>query len=260
MKHAAWQPTMPATTLAEGVVKSAGRVMAILEIFDLERRDLTIGEIVLRLGIPQSSASMLMRSLLRQGYVDYDPVTRAFRPSMRVAMLGGWVLGSPEKLGNVLTLMQQLYDATGETILAGAEHGQMVQYVNVIESQEALRFAIRPGLMRPIHLSNLGIVLLAQKPDAEIARIVQQANGRIEDPAYRHAEAEVLEKVRRARADGCYQAPSMVTPGAAMLGALLRLPDRARPLAIGIGAPRERLERRGDFLRRTLLDAVASFA
>lgn len=246
--------------MGEKTVKSAVRVLAIFELFESERRPLTVSELVERLGIPQSSTSTLMRSLLAKGFVEYDGQTRRYRPSVRLAFLGNWVLGSTDVLTRIHALAETLSHRTGETVLVGAENGLWMQYLSVIVSPHTVRIALHPGLRRPLHLSGLGLMLLSLKPDAEIGRIVRRFNAEEAGPRLpRLSQRRVLEMVARARAQGWCETANLSTAGAGSIATLLPLPGGQRPLAIGIGAPVERLEARHDLLRRALMEAVAEF-
>lgn len=244
----------------EKTVKSAVRVLAIFEAFESERRALTISELVERLAIPQSSTSTLMKSLLAKGFVEYDGETRRYRPSVRLAFLGNWVLGSTDVLARIHALVRTLSQQTGETVLVGAENGLYMQYLSVIVSPHTVRIALHPGLKRPLHLSGLGLMLLSLKTDAEIGRIVRRFNaeeGGSSPP--RLAEREVLGMVERARAQGWCETANLSTAGAGSIATLLPLPGGERPLAIGIGAPIERLRTRHEALQRALAEAVGEF-
>ncbi len=244
----------------EKTVKSAVRVLEIFEVFESERRALTISELVERLGIPQSSTSTLMKSLLAKGFVEYDGESRRYRPSVRLAFLGNWVLGSTGVIARIHALAQTLSERTGETVLVGAENGLWMQYLSVIVSPQTVRIALHPGLKRPLHLSGLGLMLLSLKPDPEIGRIVRRFNAeeRVDDLP-RVSERQVLGMVEAARAQGCCETANLITEGAGSMAMLLPLPAGQRPLAIGIGAPLERLQARQDALRRALGEAVGEF-
>lgn len=245
--------------MTEGV-KSAERVLAIFEVFEAERRPLRISELVKRLEIPQSSTSTLMKTLVSNGLVEFDPDLRTFQPSVRLAFLGNWVLGSSDGLAQIQSLVQRLATDTGETVIVGAQNGLNVQYLSVIVSEHLVRFALRPGLMRPLHLAGLGHMLLSQKPDDEVGRIIRRYNAEA-DPDQPHAnESDVLAAVREARALGYCETANLASPGAGVIATLLPLAVEGRYLAIGIGAPLDRLHSRRDFLRDTLLSEVDKFA
>ena len=248
-----------ASATSKGLVKSAVRVIGIFELFEAERRPLKISEIVERLGVPQSSVSTLMKTLIAQGFMDFDPDTRQFRPSARLAFLGHWALGAPDSIEQVQSVMRRLADETGESVLLGAQNGLMMQYLSVIDSPQALRFSLRPGLMRPIHKTGLGIMLMTVKSDAEIGRLLRRYNLEHGQDGSYAVEAEVRSMVAAARKQGFFRTESLMTPGAGVIAALLPLPVRGRYLGLGIGGPDARLTERFDELRAALLSAASGF-
>lgn len=245
----------------EKTVKSAVRVLAIFEVFEMERRALTISELVERLKIPQSSTSTLMKSLVTKGFVEFDAQTRRYRPSVRLAFLGNWVLGTTDAIAHIHSLAQTLSSRTGETILVGAENGLFMQYLSVIVSPHTVRIALHAGLKRPLHRSGLGLMLLSLKTDAEIGRVVRRYNAEFSDPdGVRVSERRVLEMVDKARRQGWCETANLIVEGAGSIATLLPLPRGQRPLAIGIGAPVARLQARHDILQPALMAAVKEFS
>jgi len=245
----------------EKTVKSAVRVLAIFEVFEMERRALTISELVERLKIPQSSTSTLMKSLLTKGFVEFDAETRRYRPSVRLAFIGNWVLGSTNVIAQIHSLAQTLSERTGETILVGSENGLFMQYLSAIVSPHTVRIALHPGLKRPLHRSGLGLMLLSLKTDAEIGRVVRRYNAEFgAADSTRFSERQILEMVDTARRQGWCETANLIVEGAGSLATLLPLPQGQRPLAIGIGAPVARLQARHDVLQPALMEAVNEFS
>jgi DNA-binding IclR family transcriptional regulator len=245
----------------EKTVKSAVRVLAIFEVFESERRSLTISELVERLQIPQSSTSTLMKSLVAKGFVEFEAGTRRYRPSVRLAFLGNWVLGSTDVIARIHALAQILSETTGETILIGAESGLYMQYLSVVVSPHTLSIALHPGVRRPLHLSGLGLMLLSLKTNPEIGRVVRRYNAENSDPGVpRLSEREVLGMVETARRQGWCETANLITEGAGSIATLLPLPRGERALAVGIGGPVSRLQARHDILQKALSEAVAEFS
>jgi DNA-binding IclR family transcriptional regulator len=247
--------------VSEKTVKSAVRVLAIFEVFESERRSLTISELVERLRIPQSSTSTLMKSLVAKGFVEFEAETRRYRPSVRLAFLGNWVLGSTDVIARIHSLAQTLSEKTGETILIGAESGLYMQYLSVLVSPHTLSIELHPGVRRPLHLSGLGLMLLSLKTDPEIGRVVRRYNSEYSDASGpRLSEREVLAMVETARRQGWFETANLITEGAGSIATLLPLPRGERALAVGIGAPVSRLQARHDMLQSALTEAVAEFS
>jgi len=81
--------------VSENVVKSAARVLEVFEYFAGRKTPATVGEVCSALGYPQSSTSVLLKSLLTLGYLSYDQSSRRYAPSVKVASLSEWI---PEHL------------------------------------------------------------------------------------------------------------------------------------------------------------------
>jgi hypothetical protein len=77
--------------LGAPAVKSAERVLKILEFFDDIQARATVMDIADTLGLPQSSTSSLLKSLVTLGYLEYEPSNRTYLPTGRVALLGSRV-------------------------------------------------------------------------------------------------------------------------------------------------------------------------
>ena len=212
------------------------------------------------MGVPQSSMSALMKSLLAQGFVDYDTRARTYTPSVRVALLGSWLMGGAQKHDNLLGIMQELNAETGDTVMLGVLNGVETQYIHVINSYQRLRFHLRPGMMRPMFRTAIGLVLASLRDDAEIGRMVRRVNTESERPEDLIHETDVMARVKEVRENGYLITSNLATPGAGVVATLLRNGPSTRLLAIGIGAPNPRLVSGRDFLIDKLMTAVERYA
>src|SRR5271166_1357806 len=82
---------MTMASLDVKTIKSAERVLQVLEFFDGTHTKATVMEISRQLGYPQSSTSELLRCLVKMGYLNYDRYRRTYEPTARVPLLGAWV-------------------------------------------------------------------------------------------------------------------------------------------------------------------------
>ncbi len=242
--------------MESGLVKSAMRVFELLELFDAQRHPLRIADIVDKLGMPQSSVSMLVKTLVARGYMEFDPVTREYCPSVRVAFLGDWATRAPEHQEDIQDALRRLNQETGETVILARQSGLSVQYVSVLESQHALRFSLSSGMQRPLHYAALGIMLLSQLEDEQIGRLLRRYNAETGKAGPQARIAETLRAVHSAREQGWYESVNLATPGAGVIATLLATPIRGQRLGIGIGAPAHRLQRD----RKKILSAVLATA
>jgi DNA-binding IclR family transcriptional regulator len=230
------------------IIKSAGRVLAVLEFFDDIRQQARVGDVSQALSLPQSSTSVLLKCLTELGYLDYDPATRAFLPTPRVALLGSWLSGGPVHDGRLRRMMEHLSRKTDDTIILAARHSIYAQYLHVIQARRAIRFHVPPSSRRLLVWSAAGFALIAGLPNDEISLLVRRTNAEKIEGYPRIDVAEVLANVRHVRQNGFSVSRALVTPGSAAIAVPLegRLDRNGRPLAIVVSgglshiAPRSR--------------------
>jgi DNA-binding IclR family transcriptional regulator len=221
--------------IAQKTVKSAGRVLEILEYFDDVQQPATVMEVADTLGYPQSSTSALLRSLVALGYLDYDRYKRTYVTSHRVALLGSWVNSDFISEGSVISLMKELSELTGDTIILAMRNGLYVQYIHVIQATSAARLHVTLGTTRPLAASGTGFAMLSTLTDHEIRRVVMRINADTEDGKPLIKLADVMEHVAHSRKEGYAFSCDMVTRGGGVIAAPLPGPLGSPALVIGIG-------------------------
>lgn len=230
--------------VADGVVKSAGRALEILEVFARHRRPLALKEVLDELGYPTSSGSALMKSLVALGYLDYDRERRTYFPTMRIAVLGGWVPGVLFGDGALLPALEDLHRRTGETVILAVQSDLHAQYVHVIHSAEPLQIRTPPGTLRPLARSGLGLVLLSAKTDAEIERLRRRINAAGE--AGGQSREDLMARVGEVRAKGYAVSRNAISPGVGIIGAALSKGPFGRVFAVGVAGTVQQLEVKQD--------------
>ncbi|MCP3733079.1 helix-turn-helix domain-containing protein [Sphingomonas sp. MG17] len=227
----------------DNVVKSAARVFEVLEYFSERQSAASADEVRRALGYPQSSTSVLLRSLASLGYLAYDPYSRRFRPTIRIALLGAWLVEETGKARNPTKMMRSLSAATGDMIILGTEHSLEAVYLKVVHATNPVRFHMKQGARRPICMTAIGRALLSTKSDKEIGAIVRRLNAEREPGVAPLSLTEILEAVNEGRELGYFVTKGTATPGAGVIS--LPIGNRAEepPLAIGIGAPIDRIEK-----------------
>jgi DNA-binding IclR family transcriptional regulator len=222
--------------LPEGVVKSAGRALQILELFDVLQRESCVLEISELLDFPQSSTSMLLRSLAKMGYLHHDLAARTFIPTMRVALLGKWIDRGVVDDGDLLLLMKRLNQETGQAIVLATRTGLFARYIHVIQSTAAARLYVVQGSLRSLTRSAAGYVLLSLMRDTDITRIALRINAEAKDDRDRVSISDLLHNIEIVRKQGYALTTNLVTLGGGMLAMAMPGPgDGESPLVIGLG-------------------------
>lgn len=225
-------------------VKSARRALEILDLYEKLRRASGVGEVARLLGYPQSSTSFLMNDLRRLGYLNYDAETRRFAPTMRVALLGGWIHAGTFGRSEILGLLERVRELTGMTTLLCTQNGAEVQYMHVVEAGTSPnKLSLRPGTARPICRAAGGLVLLAERSDAEVGRLVRSINASA-TAKQREDPAKVMRYVQRTRRDGYAWIFGGVFPDIGSVGVRLPFNDILdKPLVLAVAGPASRVRR-----------------
>lgn len=246
---------------AMGSVKSAGRVLRILEFFDEIQREARVAEVAERLSFPQSSTSILLNCLVELGYMDYLPESRSFIPSPRVTLLGTWLDKGPVRNGSLIRMLEEISQRTGDTIIIAARNGIFSQYIHVLQARSAMRFHVPQGSRRLVVWSATGFALLAGCSEKEIRALVARTNAEAAPRLPRVDVNQVLENVRQTRRAGYYFSAGLVTPGAGSIA--IPLPDgidgRNRALTVAVSGILAEISRREQEIVALLKDAVRRY-
>ncbi len=153
-------------------VKSAARILDVLELLAGLREGIGVNELARRLEIPKSSASALVATLENRGYVRTGPDGVALLESFRS---DGWVGGKTARLlRHARPAMQRLSRRTGESCFLGiATRSFEVQYVEKVVSENALRYDVDLPVVRPAYCTSIGLVLLAGLTASQLDRYFQ---------------------------------------------------------------------------------------
>ena len=226
-----------------------------LEYFDADHPAVTVNEISRALGYPQSSTSILLKSLAELGYINYDKPTRTYRPSARLALLGRSVQPYLFGDGNVLVAMEEVGHRTGELINLAAPAGIVVQYIHVIPATNPVRLHMHTGAVRPMIGSGMGHLFLSAMPNDQLEDEIKRLSASLSKPSV--GLDDVMEEVRLIRRKGYAMSTSTDTPGGALIAMLLPGLFNGTPLAIGIGGVASVLTANEERYVKALQDAVA---
>ncbi len=188
-------------------IKSAHRVLEILEYFDRKHKTATVMDLSRALSYPQSSTSELLRCLTRLGYLHYDRYERTYSPTARVALLGAWVEPTLFRGGAVLTVLDRVANAIGETVVLSTAASYTVQHLHVIDGAHDAAVAEHAGRTESLLHSPVGKLLLSSYKDAHIRSALHRLNAEEEDPARRVRIAEHMEELVRLHAQGWIATP-----------------------------------------------------
>lgn len=222
-------------------VKSATRAIEILEFFKKVRQPRAMSEIAAALGYPQSSATVLLKTLVSLGYLNFDRTQRLYFPTPKVTSLGDWIPRALFGSSRVIDAMNDVHAATGETVSIDTRNDIYLQYTQIIQSVHALRFHVDEGTLRPLTRSVVGWTLMSTLPDDKIDNIVRRANIAADKPSARVKVSEIMERIREIREKGYGYTENVPFLGGGTICVLLPITIQNQPVALGLGGAVERI-------------------
>lgn len=240
-------------------VKSAARVLDLLELFEARQAPLTLREIVQACGFPQSSTAALLATLVHRGYLAHDRRTHEYVPTSRVAYLGGWIADDGLAAEPALrAAIAHLHKSTGETAVAAIRRGTYSQYVIVAQHARPKVVPTQRGVLRPICTSGTGIALLSLLDEATLRKVVARAQRERRGIIKAANLSQVRQSLQNLRTQGFVVSRSGVFEGTGMVAMPLPWPIRGHDVAFGVGGPVSRLDTRLPKIVRELRTAVAN--
>ena len=180
-------------------VKSATRTLDIIEYVVAHNRPLVAQEIAVALGIPVSSLSYLLGTLVDRGYLAREGRRYSAGPGLQrlQASPGGFSLAE-RAAPLVRTRRDQLNDTTSYCVRSQWD----VEAIVTETSEQALRYAVPTGARLPMHALASGKALLAALPDDELDRYFAETERVRFTPATVTAEKALRRELAEIRATG----------------------------------------------------------
>lgn len=190
------------TTSVSRTIKSAARVLEILEFFDQDRQHATVMDMSRTLSYPQSSTSELLRCLTRLGFLRYNRYRRTYSPTTRVALLGAWVNPSLFRGGPMLSAIDNLARETGETVVLSTAANYEVQHIHVIHGEHEAAADVHVGDLASLLHSPQGRMLLSSYRSEHVRLALHRLNAEEADAERRVQIAERIGELAELRMKG----------------------------------------------------------
>ena len=233
---------------ARSTLSSVRNAARVLREFGHGDRELGVTEVSRRLKIGKSTAHRLLSTLTDERLLEQDPHTGAYRLGLAMYELGASVALHNDLHEASAAVLDQLRNATRETVQIGVLDGREVVYIERRESPQTLRLFGRVGHRNDAHCTSTGKVLLAFLPPDDVERTLDGWSLTRHTPATItdiRALRAVLDGVRR---QGWAENVNEAEMGAASIAAPVRNGRGEVIAAISIAGPVQRLGR--DSLRR----------
>ena len=173
MKHPTSRPRPSESRYS---IEALARGLEILELFSAERPTLSLTEIVQALQLNNSTVFRVLSTLESRNYLERDPATRRYRPSLKVLQLGFTALNSLEVSQVARPHLERLAHQVHEAASLGVLDGMNVIYVDRIRNRAIVGVVIEIGSHVPAHCTALGKTLLAALAPDELDKRLSRAD------------------------------------------------------------------------------------
>lgn len=195
------------------------RALNILEAAAHRRDGLTNSEISRKLGIPKSSASYILRTLERRGYLRRDLESGRYRLGLKILSLGGDAQANLDIADIALPLMRALEEKIHMTVhLAVLDQGEAV-YIEKVEAPGFFKVNTWVGGRMFLHSTSVGKCLLAWLRKQEVETIVKQQGLKKRTPKTITSMTRLVADLERVKDEGYAVDDEENSLGARCLGA-----------------------------------------
>ena len=210
------------------------RALEILETTAQRREGLTNSEISRKLGIPKSSASYILRTLARRGYLRRDAESGRYRLGLKILSLGRDAQQGLDIADVALPHMRALVERTQMTAhLAVLDQGEAV-YVEKVEAPGFFKVNTWVGRRMYVHSTSVGKALAAWLPKPEVEEILRARGLKKRTPKTISGMARFLTELEKVRAQGYALDDEENSLGARCVGAPIFDALGGVPAALGL--------------------------
>jgi DNA-binding IclR family transcriptional regulator len=204
----------------------------------------SLAELAQRLGQNKATLFRVLHTLEQFGYLAKEGASGRYVAGLRLHTLGAAAVQHQALRWQALPPLQDLAQATGETVHVGILHDGVVVTVQVVEGTHAVRMHSTVGKRSPAHASALGKVLLAHLPDAEVEALMARHGMARFTPNTITTRAALRLALHRIRQDGYAPDEEEIEIGLRCLAAPITDHSGRPSAALAISAPASRMTRK----------------
>jgi IclR family transcriptional regulator, pca regulon regulatory protein len=153
-------------------IKSVEKCFVLLDVLHAHRHLMTLEEITRATGYKKTTCFRLLKTLRTLGIVELSPDSKKYRYGPRLAAIGLSALKNMNLRQAALPILQQLRDATGETVNLTILSGAEILYVERVMSDYLVNVNVNIGDRLPVYCASMGKVILAYLPKERLEEIL----------------------------------------------------------------------------------------
>jgi IclR family transcriptional regulator, KDG regulon repressor len=157
-----------------GGVQSLGRAFGILEEVARHREGVGLAELSKLVGLHNSTTFHLARTLVSLGYLRQEKDSKRYRIGRPLFALAASALDEIEMVNVATPVLEDLSRETGESGHFGVRMGDTVVVIARTSGPGAFQLTERVGVVRPVHCTALGKIILASLRPDQLKRVLDR--------------------------------------------------------------------------------------
>jgi DNA-binding IclR family transcriptional regulator len=178
------------------------RALGMLEAVAHEPDGLSNAEISRQLKIPKSSASYILRTLEKQGYVNRDSQSAKYRVGLKILSLSRGALSGIDVREVALPIMRHLVEKTSLTCHLAILDGPEAVYIEKVEPPGFIRMDTWVGRRMRVHATSVGKALVAHIAQGRLEKILAEAGMEKRTPKTITTVPKFLKELEKVRTQG----------------------------------------------------------
>ncbi len=175
--------------------------MGILEAVAKEPEGLSNADISRHLEIPKSSASYILRTLEKRGYLNRDDSGK-YRVGLKILSLSRGALSGIDVREVALPIMRHLVDKTNLTCHLAILDGSEAVYIEKVEPSGFIRMDTWVGRRMRVHATSVGKALVAHIPRERMEKILAEAGMEKRTPKTITTVPRFMKELEKVRTQG----------------------------------------------------------
>lgn len=157
-------------------IQSLGRAFSILEEIARHREGIGLADLSKRVGLHNSTAFHLAKTLVSLGYIRQDRDTKRYRIGRPLFALAASCLDEIEMVNVATPVLEDLSRETGESGHFAVRMGDAIVVIARTSGPGAFQLTDRVGVMRPAHCTALGKMILASLKPEQLEGFLQRTD------------------------------------------------------------------------------------
>jgi DNA-binding IclR family transcriptional regulator len=243
--------------MSQDLVKSAARALEILEVFATERKRMSSAQLGATLGYPKSSLSVLLKSLVAQGYLSIGSGDQDYFPTLKLSRLGEWIPAALLGSGALLPMLASLRDQTGETVTLTMAADLHMRCLHAQIGTHPISLQVEDGVSFPMVGTAIGTMYMATQDDKFVSELLsrwaRQHPGQSKTTMARYrAEVEI------ARTRGVACAYDIVLPDTGAIAMPIKPSESGEALIVAVAGLNHRMRQKEASIIQTMLTLIGS--